>query len=291
MIFMFLKESKQVVTKHQGGPQDSEALSQFWMPWMYKLPCEGTGLLDVSSTVWLWGSEQMPRKWGPSLLGKERDTSWHTCLVIQWTMMTAKFKVPGHFAQRNRRLAGYSCVLLQRVDNRSLFTLHINDWFIQYVRGVWGLHPSFFCWKDGKMKNKGANFSVGSAAFNITWEFFLHKFIHKKTWCPFGSFKFQPFTELRWTEDFKVRGLDSWLYKHNHSQESLMLNQWTGNIFQSSHKLESSSSGTVFSRQCEAIRVELGYFFPILLLYLGEPLTCSGPELSHLWNGKSFPVL
>ena len=51
-------------------------------------------------------------------------------------MVTAKFKVPGHFTQRNSRLVRYSCVLLQRLDNRSPFTLHINNWFIQHVRGA-----------------------------------------------------------------------------------------------------------------------------------------------------------
>lgn len=113
----------------------------------------------------------------------------------------------------------------------------------------------------------------------------------QKARAPFGSFTSQPFAELRQTEDFQVKGLDSWLYKHNGPQQSLMLNQRTDNIFQSSHKLESSSSGTVFSRQYEAIRVELGQFFPFLLLYLDESLTCSGPGLLHLQNGKWFPVL
>lgn len=94
---------------------------------------------DVSFTVWLWGSETVPRKWGPSLLGKKYiyiHTSWQTCLVIQWTMVAAKFKFPVHFAQRNRRLVRYSCVLLQRVDNRPLFTPHSNNQFIQHVRGA-----------------------------------------------------------------------------------------------------------------------------------------------------------
>lgn len=67
-----------------------------------------------------------------------------------------------------------------------------------------------------------------------------------------------------------------------------MLIQWTKNIFRNSHTLESSSSGTVFSRHYEAIGVKLGYFFLFQLLYFG---TCSGPEFPHLQNGKQVPGL
>lgn len=75
-----------------------------------------------------------------------------------------------------------------------------------------------------------------------------------------GKHPQKPHTNSEQTEDFQVKGMDSWLYKHSGSQDSLLLNQWTKNVFQNSHTLEGSSSGTVFLRHCEAIRVKLRYF-------------------------------
>lgn len=58
-------------------------------------------------------------------------------------------------------------VLLQEVDNRSLFTLHIDDWFIRHVRGntlfkVFEVYTqASFAERKGKKKNKrGAEFST-----------------------------------------------------------------------------------------------------------------------------------
>jgi len=151
--------------------------------------------------------------------------------------------------------------------------------------------PKLLLLKRRENLELGSKFFYGVCSIQHQTRNFPSQVHSQKTCTPFGSFKSQLFTGLRWAEDFEGKGLYSRPYKHNGSQETLLLSQWTGSIFQSSHKLESSSSGTVFPRQYAAIRVELGCFFPLLPLYSGEPLTCSGPELPHLRNGTWFPVL
>lgn len=63
--FFFLKESQQVETKCQGDLWDSEALSQLWMIWLYKLPWP----VSQDSRSYLGGS---PPKQTPS----PTDTQW-----------------------------------------------------------------------------------------------------------------------------------------------------------------------------------------------------------------------
>lgn len=57
--------------------------------------------------------------------------------MMKQTRVLAKFKVPCHFAQRDRRGDLVNClyVLIQGVDNRSLFTFNVNDWFIWHGTG------------------------------------------------------------------------------------------------------------------------------------------------------------
>lgn len=157
------------------------------------------------------------------------------------------FKVPGHFAQRNRRQVRYRCALLQRVDIRSLScsisTTASYSMSKVPLSKVFQLYTQAFFAEKNRKCIEDQVFLWGLQHSNEMRLFFPQ--VHsQKSWGLLDSFKSQLFAELRWTEDFKVK----WLPR------VFMLNQWTGNVFWSSHKLESSSSlfKTVWSNQGSA---------------------------------------
>lgn len=71
--------------------------------------------------------------------------------------------------------------------------------------------------------------------FNIHWQTFPYKFTHKR--------------RALW--HVKVKGLDSWLYKHNGSQGTSTANPWTGKIVVK-FKHWDSIFKTVWSDHCRA---------------------------------------
>lgn len=104
------------------------------------------------------------------------------------------------------------CVLLQRVENRSLFTFYINHWFIQHVRGA-TLSKMFEVYTQASLLKRRENvewrskFFYGVCSIQHQMRNFPSQVHSQKKMCgPFCSSKSQPFAKLRWTKDFKVRG-------------------------------------------------------------------------------------
>lgn len=87
----------------------------------------------------------------------------------------------------------------------------------------------------------------------------------------------ESFNANHWAKDFKTKGPDSQLYKHNSSQGSFTVNPWTGNLFA---KFKYWVSLFKSSDQCRSGTL---YFCHCVS---GKPLICSGSELPKMQKWK-----
>lgn len=122
--------------------------------------------------------------------------------------------------------------------------------------------------------------SVGNSIQQPLANFLLK--VHSQNIClSFGILWCQPFAELGWPKDFKTKGPDSWLYKHNSSQGSFTVNPWTGNLF-GKFKYWVSLFKTWWSDQCRSQTLHFCHCI------FGELLFCSGLELPKMQKRKMF---
>lgn len=158
--------------------------------------------------------------------------------MIKQTRVLAKFKVPRHFAQW---IGG---------ETWSDFCM---SWFKECITGLYSHSMSMIgsyrmveptlsprCLRStpkllllkrregGEERSRVLNsyLVLWGTAFNNHSQTFFKKFTHKMYACSLESFN-----ASHRAKDFKTKGPDSQLYKHNSSQGSFTVNPWTGNLF------------------------------------------------------------